>query len=152
MFKGKTYQFEQELITSAKARWSGGRMTLIADKLHPITGLIFSPLVIVAPVSTFILSLLATFTFGLSQIVLSGIWWIPLGILYLSSLLWLKYSWIRPILVLPGVFFSEFSGAYAACMPEMGEWEARATKQALCYSWPRSVLIYGMLKGLISSS
>jgi len=74
-------------------------------------------------------------SFGVSGLVLNVRWFPLLGIMLGSSWVWLRLPWSRPLLLIPEVIFAELSSPYAAYMPEMGEWEARAVKQALCHSW-----------------
>ena len=86
------------------------------------------------------LGLLVHLTCGLLLIPLSLIWimffYVPL---LTTSWLWIHVPILRPLLLVPGVVFSEVAGVFAAMMPEMGDWGSRATKQALCESWPHSL-------------
>ena len=119
--------------------------------LHIAFSLLYLPLLPVQLVSTFILGLLVRVTFGLLLIPLSVVlWWPFLGFLLGSSWLWGKAGLYRPVLLLPGVFVAEVAGAVVGLMPEMGDWQSRGMKLALCESWPHSLSLWkGHLSGLL---
>ena len=132
---------QEELIAWAKAEWPEDRLAFFADVLHGILGWALMPFILLVPISTFLLGLLNIVSFGLSGLIFNIPWFLLLGVMLGSSWLWLKLPLARPLLLIPGVIFAALSSLYAAYMPEMGEWEARAVKQALCNCWPRSILL-----------
>ena len=110
--------------------------------LHLIFGLLFSPLVLLQGISTAVLGCLVSITFGLALFLMSIIWWPFLGFILASSWLWYHMGFLRVILLVPGVFIAEFASNYTGLMPSMGEWDSRASKLAICESWPHSIPIF----------
>lgn len=118
-----------------------------ATILHTIFGFIFAILIPLQLLSTFILGILVTITFGLLLLPLSIVFWWPFfGILLASSWLWQKLVISRPIILIPGVFIAAAANALVAFMPSMGEWESRGFKLAFCESWPHSLSLYNQYK------
>lgn len=110
--------------------------------LHTVFGLLFSPLVLLQGISTLVLGCLVSITFGILLFIMNVIWWPLLGFMLVSSWLWYHVGFSRILLLVPGVFIAEFASAYAGLMPSMGEWDSRATKLAICESWPHSMSIF----------
>ena len=107
---------------------------------------LFPFIILLVPLSTFVLGILTGCTFGLVLLPFTVMWLLLLGLLMATSWLWVRVAFIRPFLLLPGVAFARLAGLYAALMPEMGDWESRATKQALCNVWPHSIHVFRFLK------
>lgn len=110
--------------------------------LHFIFLWLFSPLILLQGISTFVLGCLASITFGLLLVPISIIWWPFLGFMLSSSWLWYHIGFLRVILLVPGVFIAELASNYVGLMPSMGEWDSRAVKLAICESWPHSIPIF----------
>lgn len=98
--------------------------------------------VILVPLTTFILGILVTLTFGLLLIILSLVWLPLFGLILGSSWLWIKVPLTRPILFLPGVIIAVVSEFYVSLVPDMGEKYQKLLKLGLCDSWPYSFLVY----------
>ena len=129
------------LVAGARSAGPYDWFSRAAAIMHTVLGAFLLPFVLIVPITTFILGLLVFVTFGMLLIPLSLIWMIFLGPMIATSWLWIHVPPIRPILLIPGVLYSELAGLFAAMMPEMGEWDWRATKLAMCECWPHSLHI-----------
>jgi len=140
--------YQDYLLEYARSQGPFDPLTRFAQ--HPIIQTVLNflsiPIILVQIVSTFVLGILHTLTFGLALLPLYALWFLFLGGVVGSSWLWIKVPVMRPILLVPGILWATVSKWFAACMPEMGEWESRATKQAVCESWPHSYHIMRMPK------
>jgi hypothetical protein len=99
-----------------------------------ITGWIVIP---VQMITTFILGILVSLTFGLLLIPISIIW---IG-LFLGPLLGLSYVYervaiTRPPISIIGIPFAVIGNIYVALMPSMGEMDSRYTKMIICQTFP----------------
>jgi hypothetical protein len=88
-------------------------------------------------VTTFILGLLVSITFGLLLIPISIIW----TILFLYPLLGLSYVFervtiLKPFISLVGIFLAFIGDTYVSLMPSMGEMESRYEKLIMCQTFP----------------
>mgnify|MGYP001561902866 CR=1 FL=1 len=118
------------------------KFTRLANPLHSLVGGLLSlPLLILVPVSTFLLGLMVRVTFGLLLIPMSAVWWVFLLPVVGSSWVWVKVPLVRPVLLVPGVLAAQLAAAFASLMPEMGEMDSRLAKQALCNAWPVTFLM-----------
>lgn len=98
---------------------------------------------VITPVSTFLFGLLFSITFGLAAFVFSVIlWWPILIVLVGTSWIWIHVPLSRPLLLLPGSVFSRVAEMVTGLMPDMGDWNARAAKGAICESWPLSLNVF----------
>jgi len=114
--------------------------------LHTVFGLILSPLVLLQFITTSALCCITSLTFGLPLYIMDIIWWPLIGFMLASSWLWYHLPFLRIILLLPGVLIAEIASHYVGLMPSMGEWDSRATKIALCDSWPHSLNVFKLHK------
>jgi hypothetical protein len=108
--------------------------------LLAVDGVLSIPLIPLVFVSTFVLGLLVTLTFGLLLIPISVIW----IVLFMGPLLGLSWLWLHvPLLRLPlaiiGIPIAALASAYAGLMPSMGETGSRATKLLQASTWPYSL-------------
>lgn len=99
-----------------------------------ITGFIVIP---IQMVTTFVLGLLASLTFGLLLIPISFIW----AVLFLGPLLGLSYVYeriviSRPFISIIGIPFAVMGNIYIALMPSMGEIDSRYAKMVICQTFP----------------
>lgn len=132
-------QYQRCLVDRARAAGPRSILNNVAIGLHTAIGFVFFPLIPVQFVTTFILGLLDSITFGILGILLAAVFWWPFfGFLLGSSWLWGKVDITRPVLLLPGVVVAEVAHAIVALMPAHDEWQARGMKLALCESWPHS--------------
>lgn len=112
---------------------------VIANRiLHAVLGVLALVIVPIQIVTTLVLGLLVSVTFGLFLLPLSLIW-----MLFLAPLLLLSWACDKvPIMrVAVGVCFCPWavvSDAYVCMIPSMGEMESRAQKMLLCQTWPYS--------------
>lgn len=111
---------------------------MIANKIiHiiiAITGFIVIPVQIV---TTFVLGLLVSLTFGLLLIPISLVW----TVLFLGTLLGLSYVYeriaiLRPFISIIGIPLVVIGDTYVALMPSMGEMDSRYQKLVLCQTFP----------------
>ncbi len=96
--------------------------------------------IIVIPVqliSTFILGLLVSMTFGLLLVPISAMWTVFL----LGPLLGLSYVFervviLRPFISVIGIPLAVIGSTYVSIMPSMGEMDGRYQKLVLCQTFP----------------
>lgn len=111
---------------------------MLANKiLHIILGITAFIVIPIQIVSTFVLGLLASLTFGLLLLVLSLIWMV----LFFGPLMGLSYVYervtiLRPVIAIIGIPIAVLGDAYVAITPSMGEFESRFTKMLLCQTFP----------------
>jgi len=91
-------------------------------------------------VTTFVIGILVSVTFGLLLFPMSVIW----VVLFLGPLLGLSWCWEKmPFLRIPlglaGLPFAFFGNIYACLMPSMGELDSRVSKLLITESWPYSL-------------
>lgn len=99
-------------------------------------------------VSTFVLGILVTLTFGILLVPISLIW----NALFLGPLLGLSWLWQNvPLLRIPlgviGIPIAVLGTIYTCLMPSMGEIESRVTKLLLCQTWPFSLECWALISG-----
>jgi hypothetical protein len=99
-----------------------------------ITGFVVIP---VQMVTTFVLGLLVSLTFGLLLIPFSIIW----VILFLGPLLGLSYVYervaiTRPFISIIGIPLAILGDTYVALLPSMGEMDSRYVKMIICQTFP----------------
>jgi hypothetical protein len=118
-------------------------ITLVAFAANAVLRFILMlPLFLLSLVTTTILGLLVTLSFGLLLYPLSAIWMLFFGLLLGSSWLWIRAWYLRPVLLLPGVLIAAIGFAYVSLVPDMGEKYQKALKLGLCDSWPFSHLTF----------
>jgi len=111
---------------------------MITNKIILIIIVITSIIVIpVQVVTTFVLGILVSLTFGLLLIPISFIW----TVLFFGPLLGLSYAYervaiLRPFISIIGIPLAVLADTYVAIMPSMGEWESRNQKLILCQTFP----------------
>lgn len=106
----------------------------ILEIILGITSIIVIP---VQLVTTFVLSILISITFGLLLFPLSLVW----SVLFLFPLIGLSYVYEKmPFLRIPiaiiGIPIAILGNAYAALIPSMGDMESRCTKLLISESFP----------------
>ncbi len=99
-------------------------------------------------VTTFVLGLLVSLTFGLLLFPISLIW----IVLFLGPLLALSWLWQNaPLLRIPlgviGIPIAILGTVFTCLMPSMGEIESRITKLLLCQTWPFSLECWAFTTG-----
>ena len=107
--------------------------------LEIILGIISFVIVPIQLVTTFVLSILVSITFGLLLFPLSLVW----SVLFLFPLVGLSYVYEKaPLLRIPiaiiGIPIAVLGNAYAAFIPSMGDMESRCTKLLITESFPFS--------------
>ena len=90
------------------------------------------------PVTTFILGLLVTLSFGILLLPISLIWVALSFPMIGASWLAAKIGWLRTPIGLVGIPWAILSNTFVSLMPSMGELESRAAKLMLTESWPYS--------------
>lgn len=106
----------------------------IIDILLTITAWVVVPLQLI---TTFVLGILVTLTFGLLLLPFSLLWMV----LFLGPLLGLSYIWerillARPLVSILGIPLAVVADAYVCLLPSMGEMDSRAAKLLLCQTFP----------------
>jgi hypothetical protein len=110
------------------------RTNRVLDALLTATAWVVTPLQLV---TTLVLGLAVTISFGLLLIPFSLIW----TLLFLGPLLALSWTWLRvPLLRIPvavlSVPWAVLGSAYVALIPSMGDTRGRVQKLLICDSWP----------------
>lgn len=107
----------------------------LLNVLLGITAILVIPLQLI---TTFVLGLLVTVTFGILLFPVSLIWILfsfpMIGISWLTA----KIGWLRTPVGLIGIPWAILANTFVALMPSMGELESRAAKLMLTESWPYS--------------
>jgi len=110
---------------------------MIANRILYVMELIFSvPLFPVQIITTFVLGLAVTITFGLLLIPISLVWML---LFYpMLALPWVgnKVPALRDVLGIIFIPWVLVACSFVQLMPAMGELESRASKMMLCLSWP----------------
>jgi hypothetical protein len=99
-----------------------------------------SALVVLLPVqmvTTAIGGCLLALTLDLLTLLLTLIWWPFLALLLGTSWLWLRVSYLRPILLVPGVLISTLAHLYVMLAPEP-EKDVKYAKLSIAGEWPLS--------------
>lgn len=89
-------------------------------------------------VTTFVLGILVSISFGLLLLPISAIWMLLLFPLVGASWLCSRIEGLRNPIGLAGIPWAVVANTYASLMPSMGEVESRAAKLMLTESWPFS--------------
>ena len=87
-------------------------------------------------VTTLVLGLAVSFTFGLLLLPISLIWALLLSPMVAISWLCNKVPALRDVFGIIFIPWAVFANTFVALMPSMGELENRASKLMLCGSWP----------------
>ena len=135
----------QVSVLVSTAMGNGPRDPLTIAAYGAQTGLRFIlmiPTLILTPISTLVLGLAATITFGVPLYLLSIPWLVLLGILLGTRWTWLNFPIVRPLLFIPGVIVTAVAYTYVSLVPAMGEKYQKALKLALCDSWPYSFTVF----------
>lgn len=106
--------------------------------LDAIVGVLALVIVPIQLVTTFVLGILVTCTFGLLLLPLSVAWIILVFPLIGVSWLCRRIEVFRIPLGLIGIPWAIVAHTYACIVPSMGEFESRASKLMLTWSWPFS--------------
>ncbi len=137
-----TYIEQQIVATGPKDPF-----TKLARILYKVIELLLLlPSLILIPISSITLGLLAVITFGLVLLPLSLVWLPFLGFLIGTSWMWIKIPISRPILLLPGVIIAEIANLYVSLIPDMGEKHQKLVKLGLCDTWPLTYLMMEFMK------
>lgn len=107
----------------------------ILNILVGITAFLVVPLQLV---TTFVLGLLVTLSFGILLLPISLIWIALSFPMIAASWLAAKIEWLRIPIGLVGIPWVILANTFVALMPSMGELESRAAKLMLTESWPYS--------------
>jgi len=106
----------------------------IVDLFLTITAWVVVPLQII---TTFVLGILVTLTFGLLLLPLSLLW----VVLFLGPLLGFSYIWehvpfVRPFVSILGIPLAIIADTYVCLIPSMGEMDSRIVKLLYCQTFP----------------
>ncbi len=107
----------------------------ILNVLVGITAFLVVPLQLV---TTLVLGLLVTLSFGILLLPISLIWVALSFPMIGASWLTAKIGWLRTPIGLVGIPWAILANTFVALMPSMGELESRAAKLMLTESWPYS--------------
>lgn len=106
--------------------------------LNVLVGITAFVVVPVQFVTTLVLGLLVSISFGILLLPISLIWILLSFPMIWASWLTTKIGWLRNPLGLLGIPWAIVANMYVALMPSMGELENRAAKLMLAESWPYS--------------
>jgi|GEM_PF-1080381 len=106
--------------------------------LNVLLGIAAFVVVPVQIITTLVLGILVTISFGLLLIPISLIWIILAFPMIGASWLTAKIRWLRNPIGLLGIPWAMVANTFVALMPSMGELESRAAKLMLAESWPYS--------------
>jgi len=99
-------------------------------------------------VTTFVLGIIVTLSFGLLLIPISLIWIVFfLGPMLLISMLWEKAPLLRPFLAIIGIPTAVIGTVYVWLTPSMGELESRYSKLVLCETFPYTYECMSIMSG-----
>ena len=101
------------------------------------------PIMLLQPITTFVLGLLVTITFGLLLIPFSVI----RNVFFLWPLLGLSFIYerikvLQPVVAVLGIILATLGDMYVALLPTMGELESRFLKMIVCQAFPFSYSYY----------
>ncbi len=106
--------------------------------LRALMGIIALLVIPLQFVTTLVLGLLVTLSFGILLLPISLIWIVlsfpMIGVSWLTA----KIEWLRTPIGLVGIPWVILANTFVALMPSMGELESRAAKLMLTESWPYS--------------
>ena len=98
-------------------------------------------------VTTFVLGILVSVTFGLLLLPMSLIWMaLFLGPLLGLSWVWEKAPFLRVPIAVLGIPLAFVGNIYASLMPSMGELDSRVSKLFLSESWPYCLDCWRLIK------
>lgn len=111
---------------------------MITNKIiNTIISIISFIVIPIQMVTTFVLGILVSLTFGLLLIPLSLVWVICFfGPLLGLSYLYEKFFIIRPLIALIGIPIAVLGDIYVSLLPTMGEIESRYAKLIYCETFP----------------
>ena len=107
----------------------------ILSVLMGITAILVIP---VQLITTLVLGLLVSLSFGILLLPISLIWILLSFPMIGASWLTAKMGWLRNPIGLLGIPWAFVANTFVALMPSMGELESRASKLMLTESWPYS--------------
>lgn len=128
-------------------RWAGDDIMWAYRTLTVLLMLVAWLVIPLQLVTTFILGILVSITFGLLLLPLSLVW----IVFFLAPLLALSWVWEKaPFLRIPvallGIPIAFAANIFASLMPSMGEMESRVSKLLLSESWPYSLDCWRMIR------
>jgi len=125
-----------------------GETIMLANRLlNPILTLLALVLLPVQLLTTALLGLLVTLTFGLLLLPISAVWVVLLFPLLGASRVCSKVPPLRSLVGLLLLPLAVVANSYAALMPSMGELESRAIKLLLTSAWPFSWELWQFSRG-----
>jgi hypothetical protein len=114
---------------------------MLANRIINLVSSLLTPVILpVQLVTTSLGGCLVALTFGLLLLPLSLIWIVVfLGPLLGMSWLWERVWPLRIPLAVIGVPLAVLGATYTSLVPSMGEFDSRATKHLICWTWPFSL-------------
>ena len=103
-----------------------------------LVGIMSLVIIPVQLITTFVLGLLVSLSFGLLLLPFSLVWILLLFPMVGASWLTSKIEWLRNPIGLLGIPWAIVATTFNALVPHMGDIESRATKHMLAESWPYS--------------
>ena len=145
-------QVVEMFINNAKAAGPKDPLTIAALFANMVLRMLLFPLILITPLVTLVLGLLVQLSFGILLLPLSVIWMAIFPLLLGTSWLWIRAWYLRPFLIVPGVFIAVLSDVYVSFVPDMGEKYQKIVKLAFCDSWPYTFLVFEESRNFDSSS
>ncbi|MBI5205807.1 MAG: hypothetical protein HZA11_12915 [Nitrospirae bacterium] len=106
--------------------------------LNVLVGVLAFLVVPLQLVTTFVLGLLVSLSFGILMLPITLIWVVLSFPMIGASWLTARIGWLRTPIGLIGIPWAILADIFVALMPSMGEMESRAAKLMLAESWPYS--------------
>ncbi|KKT42646.1 MAG: hypothetical protein UW64_C0016G0008 [Microgenomates group bacterium GW2011_GWC1_44_37] len=143
---------QRKLISALEEAKEQQENQVISNKIIHILITVTSFVVIpVQIVSTFVLGILVSLTFGLLLIPISIVWMA----IFFYPLLGLSYVYeriiiLRPFISIIGIPLAVIGDIYVALMPSMGEMESRYEKLIICQTFPYTWKYLQLVEGKIN--
>jgi hypothetical protein len=134
-------EYRWMLNALAHAMKPSGSLTSVTMWLVDVTtGILLLPLIVVSPLVRLVVSLIGRATCGLFIIPLDIIWQLHSVLLVTTSILWIKYPVLRPILLIPGLTIATTGTAWVTLTTAIFP-TVRAYRLAACDVWPMTDVV-----------
>jgi hypothetical protein len=134
-------EYRWMLNALAQAMKPSGSLTSVTMWLVDLTtGILLLPLIVVSPLVRLVVALIGRATFGLFTIPLDLVWQLHSVLLVSTSILWIKYPLLRPVLLIPGVALATTGTAWVSLTTAIFP-TVRAYRLAACDVWPMTDVV-----------
>ena len=134
-------EYRRKLNALANAMRPDGSLTAITMwSVDVTTGVLLLPLIVASPLIRLVVAMMGRATFGLFTIPLDIIWQLHSVLLVSTSILWIKYPLLRPVLLIPGVALATTGTAWVSLTTAIFP-TVRAYRLAACDVWPMTDVV-----------